>query len=59
MLKPEIQQQIYLIGREAVVNASRHSNASRIEVKVGYRSPQLQVVVRDNGRPVPSATGQF
>jgi signal transduction histidine kinase len=58
MFKPEIQQPIYLIGREAAVNASRHSNASRIEVEVGYRSPQWQVV-RDNGRSVPSATGQF
>jgi signal transduction histidine kinase len=48
-LKPAIQQQMYLIGREALVNAMRHSNATRIEAEVEYLPRQLHVVVRDNG----------
>jgi signal transduction histidine kinase len=48
-LKPEIQRQIYLIGREALVNALRHSKATRIEAEVAYLRSHLRVVVRDNG----------
>jgi len=48
-LKPAIQEQIYLIGREAVHNALRHSGATSIEVEVEYSPRRLRVVVRDNG----------
>jgi signal transduction histidine kinase len=48
-LKPEIQRQIYLIGREALVNAFRHANATRIETEMAYCRSQLCIVVRDNG----------
>ena len=34
--KPEVQHKIYLIGREALVNALRHSNATSIEAEVAY-----------------------
>jgi signal transduction histidine kinase len=48
-LKHSIQEEIYLIGREAVLNALRHSNATAIEAEVEYSSRRLRVVVRDNG----------
>jgi signal transduction histidine kinase len=48
-LKPAIQEQIYLIVREALVNALRHSKATCIEADVEYQRRQLRVVVRDNG----------
>lgn len=48
-LKPEIQYQIYLIGREALVNAVRHANATKIEAEVAYLRNHLRVVVRDDG----------
>ncbi len=51
-LKPAIQQQIFLIGREAVVNALRHSEATNIEVEVQYLRRLLRVFVRDNGRGI-------
>jgi signal transduction histidine kinase len=51
-LKPAIQEQIYLIVREALVNALHHSEATNIEVDVEYRRRQLRVVVRDNGRGI-------
>ena len=48
-LHPVIRDEVYRIGREALVNAFRHSQASRIEVLVKYGSKQLRILVRDNG----------
>ena len=48
-LKPAIKEQIYLIGREAVLNALRHSGAAAIEAEVEYSARRLRVFVRDNG----------
>jgi signal transduction histidine kinase len=48
-LKPAIQEQIYLIGREALINALRHSKGTRIEVQVEYLSNKVRLIVRDNG----------
>ena len=48
-LRPEIQEQIYLIGREALINALRHSKATSIEAEVEYLPGRLRVIVRDNG----------
>ena len=45
-----VQEQIYLIGREALVNALLHSGASSIEAEVEYLPRSLRLVVRDNGR---------
>src|SRR4029077_5605254 len=33
---PAIQEQLFLIGKEAVMNALRHSKATKIEVEVQY-----------------------
>jgi len=51
-LAPAIQQQLFLIGREAVVNALRHSEATKIEVELQYFRRLLRVFVRDNGRGI-------
>jgi signal transduction histidine kinase len=48
-LKDTVQEQIYLIAREALVNAMRHSAATNIEAEVEYLPGKLRVVVRDNG----------
>jgi signal transduction histidine kinase len=48
-LKPAIQEQIYLVVREALVNALRHSEATSVEIEIEYQRRQLRVVVRDNG----------
>jgi signal transduction histidine kinase len=49
VLNPEIQEQISLIGREALANALRHSKATDIEAEVEYSPRRLRLVVRDNG----------
>jgi signal transduction histidine kinase len=48
-LKPAIQDQLFLIGREAVINALRHSEATKIEVEIQYLRRLLCLLVRDNG----------
>jgi signal transduction histidine kinase len=48
-LNPAIQEQLFLIGREAVMNALRHSTATKIEVEVQYLHDFLCLFVRDNG----------
>ena len=48
-LHPIIRDEVYRIGREALVNAFRHSGASSIEVDLEYSSKRLRIFVRDNG----------
>src|SRR5262249_51836015 len=47
-LNPAIEEQLFLIGREAVMNALRHSQATKIEVEIQYLRHLLRVLVRDN-----------
>jgi signal transduction histidine kinase len=48
-LRPVIRDEVYSIGREALVNSFRHSGARRIEVELEYAATQLRVLVRDDG----------
>lgn len=51
-LLPAIRDELYLIGRESLVNAFRHSDASHIEVEIEYAPPFLRLIVRDDGRGI-------
>jgi signal transduction histidine kinase len=46
---PIIRDEVYRIGREALINAFRHSGAKRIEVEVEYKARRLIVTIRDDG----------
>jgi signal transduction histidine kinase len=48
-LHPAIRNDVYSIGREALVNAFRHSRANNVEAELEYGVNQLRVLVRDNG----------
>ena len=48
-LHPVIRDEIYRIGREALVNAFRHSRATCIEVELEYTARRFRIVVSDNG----------
>jgi signal transduction histidine kinase len=48
-LVPAVQEQIYWIAREALMNALRHSAAGRVELEIEYLPRKLRVVVRDAG----------
>ncbi|MGA9769003.1 MAG: sensor histidine kinase [Blastocatellia bacterium] len=57
-LHPIIRDEVYRIGREALINAFRHSEAKSIEVEVEYKAKQLRVVIRDDGRGIdPQSQG--
>jgi signal transduction histidine kinase len=48
-LRPGLSHELYRIGREAIVNAYRHSRAKHIETEIEYRRAELRIAVRDNG----------
>jgi ligand-binding sensor domain-containing protein len=48
-LHPVIRDEVYRIGREALVNAFRHSGATTIEVELEYAADHLGLFVRDDG----------
>jgi len=44
-----IRDEVYRIGREALINAFRHSSAQNIELELEYAAAQLRLLVRDDG----------
>lgn len=48
-LHPLLRDEVYRIGREALINAFRHARANQIEVTLTYASNQLRLLVRDDG----------
>ncbi len=51
-LDPEALDEIYCIGREAMLNAFRHAKGRTIEVEVDYASWELRLRIRDDGRGI-------
>jgi ligand-binding sensor domain-containing protein/signal transduction histidine kinase len=48
-LNPIIRDEVYRIGREALVNAFRHAGARTVEVELEYTPRDLRMLVRDDG----------
>ena len=57
-LEPLCSDEAYLIGREAVLNAFRHANATNIEVELVYEKSGLHLFVRDDGIGIDEAVAQ-
>jgi signal transduction histidine kinase len=51
-LPSPVREEVYRIGREALVNAFRHSEAKKIELQLEYSANRLRILVRDNGRGI-------
>jgi signal transduction histidine kinase len=51
-VQPEYTTMIYRIVQEALTNVVRHSNATRVEVRLRHRGEELLLEVRDDGRGV-------
>src|SRR5262249_45760448 len=51
-LHPVFHDEVYRIGREALINAFRHSGARNIEVELEYARRRFKLVVRDDGRGI-------
>ncbi len=50
----ELQRACFRIVQEAVTNAIRHAQASRVDVRVALSEGQLQIVIEDDGRGLSS-----
>jgi signal transduction histidine kinase len=48
-LQPEVAEELYRIGREALYNAFSHSRSTTIEMELNYERKQLRLCIRDNG----------
>jgi ligand-binding sensor domain-containing protein/signal transduction histidine kinase len=48
-LHPVFRDEVYRIGREAILNAFRHSRAKNIEVLIEYSSSQFRLMIDDDG----------
>lgn len=57
-LRPAIRDDIYRIGREALVNALRHSGARFIDLHLQYAPDQFRILVQDDGCGIDSVVLQ-
>ncbi len=48
-LHPIVRDEVYRIGREAVVNAFRHARAKNIAIEISYLENQLRLLISDDG----------
>lgn len=48
-LRPAVRDEVYRIGREALMNAFRHSGAGSIDLHLEYAPNQLRILVQDDG----------
>jgi signal transduction histidine kinase/ligand-binding sensor domain-containing protein len=48
-LVPEVKEEFFCIGREALTNAFRHAHASRINLTLVYGQTELRLTCRDDG----------
>jgi signal transduction histidine kinase len=55
-IEPLIRDEMYLVGREALTNAFRHSQATMIEVEIHFDESSVRLRVRDNGRGIGEQT---
>jgi signal transduction histidine kinase len=51
-LGSDIDAAVYRIVQEAMTNVARHSNASRMEIRLRRRPRELLVDIRDDGRGI-------
>lgn len=58
-LDPTVSVQLYRVVQEALTNALKHSDAERIDLRLGRRGERLELVVSDDGKGMcpDSATG--
>jgi len=52
-LDPEIEDELFTIGREALSNAFRHARATRVTLALDYGARGLRVTVSDDGNGIP------
>jgi signal transduction histidine kinase/ligand-binding sensor domain-containing protein len=51
-LNPRVRDEVFWIGREALLNSFRHAEAKRIEIEIDYSHQGLRLRFRDDGRGI-------
>ncbi|MBX2873964.1 MAG: hypothetical protein KTR30_17745 [Saprospiraceae bacterium] len=49
-LKAELRQHLYLIGKEAITNAAKHSNGDQLQIHLRQDGDLLEMFIQDNGQ---------
>lgn len=49
-VRVEVRQNLYYIFKEAIHNISKHSGATRVEIRIDNRDSAFQMEIADNGR---------
>jgi signal transduction histidine kinase len=58
-LEPEVKEQLYLLGQEALANVVKHARASSATVRLAAKNDTVSIEVSDNGRGFdPAAVGR-
>jgi len=57
-LQPVVETTALRIGREAALNALKHADARKIEVRLDYTPQFLVLQVMDDGRGIPPGTAE-
>ncbi|WP_282296859.1 sensor histidine kinase [Stenotrophomonas sp. PS02289] len=52
-LRQDAAEEVYLIGREALLNALQHARADAVEVELAYTRRGLRLHIRDDGAGLP------
>lgn len=55
-LPPQTEFQLFRIAQEALTNALKHAQATRVELRLGRTGGEIDLVVRDNGHGFDPAT---
>ncbi|MDF3141232.1 histidine kinase [Streptomyces sp. T21Q-yed] len=53
---PAVARQLLIITEEAMENAHRHANATRVDVRAGVQGDVLYLTVQDDGQGLPTDT---
>lgn len=48
-LHPEVRQHLYLIGKEAITNAAKHSNGDQLQILLKQQGELFEMFIQDNG----------
>lgn len=49
-LNAEVRQHLYLIGKEAITNAAKHSNGDQLQIRLCQEGDLLEMFIQDNGQ---------
>jgi len=57
ILIPEVEDNLLRIAQEALNNIVKHSGATEVWLEAHWIDPHLELVIRDNGRGLPTGNG--